>query len=133
MPRGETLAGWIFITPALIGFCLFYLLPTIRAFAMGFTNWNLLSSAEFVGLDNYRRLITDGWFWQSIWVTFIYVLYNIPIQTGLSLLLAVLLDRFGRSVSARVGSASAKDVAGHAAEIRAYHGVGPQAAPAYPR
>lgn len=98
---GEAFCGWLFIGPALIGFSLFYLLPTLRAFYIGLTSWNLLSPARFVGLANYRQLIADHRFWDSIGVTVLYVVYNIPIQTGLALLLAVLLDRFGRSLVVR--------------------------------
>lgn len=97
----ETLCAWLFIAPALLGFVLFYLIPTIRAFFIGLTSWNLLSPARFVGLDNFRELATDAQFWDSMRVTALYVLYNIPLQTALALLLAVLLDRFGRSVAMR--------------------------------
>jgi len=98
---GEAFCGWLFITPALIGFTLFYLLPTLRAFYIGLTNWNLLSPAKFVGLANYRQLIADHRFWDAMGVTVLYVAYNIPVQTGLALLLAVLLDRLGRSLIVR--------------------------------
>ena len=64
----------MFITPALIGFTFFYLLPTIRAFYIGLTNWSLLRAPKWVGLDNYIRLFQDEKFWKSIWVTFLYVL-----------------------------------------------------------
>jgi multiple sugar transport system permease protein len=97
----EGFCGWLFITPALVGFTLFYLLPTIRAFYIGLTNWNLLRAPKFLGLDNYLRLLGDGKFWSSIWVTVLYVLYNIPVQTVLGLLIAVLLKRLTGSVVMR--------------------------------
>jgi multiple sugar transport system permease protein len=97
----ESFCGILFIAPALVGFTLFYLLPTIRAFYIGLTNWNLLRAPKFLGLDNYVRLINDGKFWSSIWVTVLYVLYNIPIQTVLGLLIAVLLKRLTGSVFIR--------------------------------
>ena len=97
----EGFCGWLFITPALIGFVVFYLLPTIRAFYIGLTNWNLLRAPKFLGLDNYVRLLGDGKFWSSIWVTVLYVLYNIPVQTVLGLLIAVLLKRLTGSVAIR--------------------------------
>lgn len=101
-PRlGQSALAWLFITPALLGFLLFYLIPTVRAVGLSFTNWNLLSPAQFTGLDNYRRLLGDTHFWSSMRVTVFYVLLNIPLQTALALLLAVLLDRFGRSVAMR--------------------------------
>lgn len=99
--RPETISGWIFIAPALLGFVLFYFVPTVRAFYIGLTEWSLLTPAEFVGLENYRRLLADERFWGSVVVTVRYVALNIPAQTALALLLAVALDRFGRSVAAR--------------------------------
>ena len=48
--RTETLAGWALVLPALIGFALFYALPTLRAFQISFTDWNLMRPAHFVGL-----------------------------------------------------------------------------------
>jgi multiple sugar transport system permease protein len=97
----EAFCGLLFVSPALVGFTLFYLLPTIRAFYIGLTNWNLLRAPKFLGFDNYVRLFNDGKFWSSIWITVLYVLYNIPIQTVLGLLIAVLLKRLTGSVLVR--------------------------------
>jgi multiple sugar transport system permease protein len=97
----EAFCGWLFVAPALVGFAVFYLLPTIRAFYIGLTNWNLLRAPKFLGLENYTRLVGDGKFWSSIWITVLYVLYNIPVQTVLGLLIAVLLKRLTGSVFVR--------------------------------
>jgi multiple sugar transport system permease protein len=101
MVDSQAFCGLVFVAPALIGFTLFYLLPTIRAFYIGLTNWNLLRAPKFLGFDNYVRLMGDGRFWSSIWVTVLYVLYNIPVQTVLGLLIAVLLKRLTGSVFIR--------------------------------
>lgn len=93
--------AWFFLTPALIGFILFYLWPTLRAFQIGLTQWNLLTPPRFIGAANYERLLGDGRFWRSVGTTILYVLYNIPLQTVLALWLAVLLDRCGRSLALR--------------------------------
>ncbi|MBF6596099.1 MAG: sugar ABC transporter permease [Thermaceae bacterium] len=97
----EALTGWLFILPAFIGFAVFYLIPAIRAVSISFTDWNLLRAPTPVGLDNYKALLADGNFWHALSVTGLYVLYNIPIQTILGLLLAVLMDRLVRSVLVR--------------------------------
>jgi multiple sugar transport system permease protein len=99
--RSEAFCGLLFIAPALIGFTFFYLLPTIRAFYIGLTNWSLLRAPKWIGLDNYIRLFQDEKFWKSIWITFLYVLYNIPVQTVLGILIAVLLKRLTGSVLVR--------------------------------
>jgi multiple sugar transport system permease protein len=99
--RRENLTGWLFILPALIGFTVFYLLPTIRAIEISLTDWNLMRAPKFIGLDNYVKLMGDPRFWQSVKITCLYVVYNIPLQTALGLLLAVLLDRLSKSVAVR--------------------------------
>ncbi len=92
--RRETLVAWLFILPSLIGFTVFYLVPAIRGLYISFTDWDLLSTPTFVGADNYRNLLQDGDFRHSLWVTLYYVLLNIPLQTMLGLIIAVVFDRF---------------------------------------
>lgn len=99
--RKEAVTGFLFVAPALVGFLAFYLMPTVRAFEISLTDWSLLRAPNMVGLANYRRMIDDPAFWHSAWVTVTYVLYNIPLQTVLGLLLAVLSDRLARSVALR--------------------------------
>lgn len=96
--RKETLTGVLFVAPAFLGFLLFYLLPTIRAVQISLTDWNMMRAPKFIGLGNYAKLLSDGNFWHSAGVTLAYVLTNIPIQTALGLLLAVLSDRLARAV-----------------------------------
>ena len=97
----ETFCAWVFIAPACIGFTVFYLIPTFRAIYISLTDWNLLRAPTFKGFTNYDHLWHDPNFWNAMKVTVLYVLYNIPIQTVIGLLLAVLLARVGRSVVLR--------------------------------
>ena len=97
----RNLTGWLFILPALIGFAVFYLYPTLRAVEISLTDWNLMRAPKFIGLDNYAKLIDDPRFWQSVRITIAYVLYNIPLQTVLGLGLALLMDRLSKSVTVR--------------------------------
>lgn len=94
----EALTGWLMVLPALIGFLLFYALPTLRAVEISFTDWNLLRQPQFVGWDNYVRLWTDDKFWNGMKLSGYYVLLNIPLQTALGLFLAVAMDRLTRSL-----------------------------------
>jgi multiple sugar transport system permease protein len=95
--RSDLRVALVFIAPALIGFTAFYLVPAVRGLYLSFTDWNLLSDPEFVGLDNYRRLLGDELFWNALRVTATYVVINIGLQTVLAVLIAVLLDRLTRS------------------------------------
>ncbi|WP_420642427.1 carbohydrate ABC transporter permease [Candidatus Leptofilum sp.] len=97
----ETAAAWIFLLPSLIGFIAFYAVPAARAVSISFTDWDLLTDPQNIGLENYSRLIADEDFWQSLRVTFAYVLFNIPIQTMIALVIAVLMDRFTKSIVVR--------------------------------
>jgi multiple sugar transport system permease protein len=106
-PRRRRLKSWLgqdftpaltFVLPATIGFAVFYLYPAIRALLISFTDWNLLTPPQYVGASNYQTALSSSSFWHSMEVTALYVLYNIPIQTILALLLAVLVHRISRSV-----------------------------------
>jgi multiple sugar transport system permease protein len=80
-----------FIVPSLVGFVIFFAVPLFRGIAISFTDWDLLGSAKFIGFDNYKGLFADSEFWNALWVTFQYVLWNIPIQTVLAMLIALVM------------------------------------------
>jgi multiple sugar transport system permease protein len=92
--RKETLAAWLFMLPALIGFTVFFAFPAVRGFYIGMTDSDLLTEPTYVGMQNYRDLMADSNFWHSLRVTAYYVLLNIPLQTFFALVIAVVLDRF---------------------------------------
>jgi multiple sugar transport system permease protein len=94
----ETLVAWLFILPALIGFLTFYAYPAIRGIYISLNQWNLLTEPNFVGVQNYTTLLQDGEFWHAMRVTLYYVLLNIPLQTLLGLVIAVLIDRFVKGI-----------------------------------
>jgi multiple sugar transport system permease protein len=97
----EWAVGYLFVAPAFLGFLIFYLFPIVRAAEISLTDWNLLRAPSFVGFANYQALFSDPKFWNSLWLTLCYVLYNIPLQTALGLILAVLADRLARGVTVR--------------------------------
>lgn len=89
----EALTGYLFIFPAVVGFAIFFALPAVRGFLISFTNWNMLTPADYVGFQNYQRLFNDPSFWNSVAVTIRYVLFNIPLQIIIAMGLAVFMDR----------------------------------------
>ncbi|WP_084571273.1 carbohydrate ABC transporter permease [Deinococcus misasensis] len=99
--RQEAITGLLFVLPAFIGFVLFYLYPAIRGLWISFTDWNMLREPTFVGFENYLQVFQDEKFWNALWITFKYVLLNIPIQTLLGILLAVAMDRVVKSTVIR--------------------------------
>lgn len=98
MRRAEILSAWLLVLPAFIGFVVFYAVPTVRAFGISFTDWNLLRAPHFVGLANYAALIEDGKFWNGMRLSAWYVMLNIPLQTIAGLALAVAMDRLSKSL-----------------------------------
>lgn len=85
--------AWIFLAVPTIFYCTIRFAPTLEAFAISFTNWNLLRPASFVGLDNYKRLLSDPLFWQVFRNTFMYLILGTPISLLLSFTVAYHLDR----------------------------------------
>lgn len=96
--RDDTKVALLFILPASIGLVVFYFWPLGRGIWLSFTSWDILTPAEFVGLENYARMISDPVFWNAAWVTILYVVLNIGVQTVVALLLAVLMQRLTRSI-----------------------------------
>ena len=92
--HGEGRAAAWMISPALVLFLLFLIVPIVLAFALAFTNARLISPRPpaFVGLDNFSLLMTDPVFWASVRNTFYFAVVVVPVQAGLALALAVLVN-----------------------------------------
>ena len=87
----------LLILPSLFGFLVFFAVPAVRGLFISFTDWDLLTPPKSVGLANYAALFSDPDFWNALKVTVLYVLWNIPIQTVLALLVAVVMNAASRS------------------------------------
>lgn len=85
--------GFIFILPWLIGLIVFTLFPMIAAAYFSLTDWSIVGKAEFIGLENYKKLFSSDNFYQSMWVTVRYAVIAVPLIITTSLMIAVLLDR----------------------------------------
>ena len=69
--RRESAAGYVFLTPWLIGFAAVTAVPMLYSLYLSFTNWDLISNAgQYVGFRNYERMFTvDPAFWRSVRAT----------------------------------------------------------------
>ncbi|MBM2619731.1 sugar ABC transporter permease [Actinoplanes sp. LDG1-06] len=94
--KDDTRLALMFIAPALVGFLIFMVWPTLRGIYLSFTKFNLLTPPEFNGLDNYVRMVQDPVFWNALKVTIYYVVINIVVQTVLALGIAVMMQRLTR-------------------------------------
>jgi len=101
--RGEAGAGWLFVSPVILILGTFLLVPVLMALWVSFSDWSgrgspLSGSVGFVGLDNYAAITTGGGLAERDFGTALrnnawYVVLVVPLQTVLSLFLAVLVSR----------------------------------------
>src|SRR5258708_33426818 len=91
--RGETIAGYLFVLPNLIGFTIFGLFPIAFAFYIALTNWNLSSPPQFIGLTNFQTMLTDRLLWLSIKNSFYYTFGAVPFGVFAAFWLALLMNR----------------------------------------
>ena len=83
----------LYCLPALIVYFAFKLFPAISGMYYSLTNWNgLKKNYEFVGLSNFLELLTDGYFWDSMWFTFKYVIVIVIVTNVIALTLAVAIE-----------------------------------------
>ena len=93
--RRENLAGYAFISPALITFIILIAFPFFFSIFLSLTEWNFLSGIEnikFVGLKNFLKLASDKRFLFGVSNTFIYAITIVPTSVILALVLAYLLN-----------------------------------------
>lgn len=84
--------GLFLITPFIIGSILFIIYPFVCSFATGLTEYDNIHSPEFIGFDNYKKMLTDESFLRAVGVTFKYTAIFVPLKIIVSLLTAVLLS-----------------------------------------
>jgi ABC-type sugar transport system permease subunit len=95
--RGEAPLAWLLISPAIVGFAVFYAYPTFRGLYLSFTDFHVLSPPTWVGLANFRELLSDDVFWHSLWVTAYFVLLSVVFGILISLVTAVIMHRLTSS------------------------------------
>src|SRR5215217_3097274 len=86
------IAGYLFISPVILGYLIWVAGPMIIAIWLSLTDWDLLRPPRFVGLENYRTMLQDDLFWQSLKVTFYYTLVSVPLSLVLSFAIALLMN-----------------------------------------
>src|SRR3954470_22347732 len=95
--RNDLAKGLAFLSPWLVGFTLFTAIPIGMALYFSFCDYGLLDKPLWIGLDNYRDLMRDKWFWNALSVTGRYALMALPAGMCVSLGLAILLNQPIRS------------------------------------
>jgi len=89
--------GYLFIAPFFIVFAVFQLYPILYSLYLSFTDWDGFSPPAYIGLDNYKRLMGDPFFFKAIKNTLLIWIISIVPQLPLALVLAFILnERFVR-------------------------------------
>jgi len=89
----STATAYTLLAPSLLGVAVFLLLPMLVVAWLSLHRWDLLGPIRYVGLDNWRAVLTDGTFGNSLLVTAAFVALVVPAQTALGLVAASLLAR----------------------------------------
>jgi len=85
--------GYAFVAPFIVVFCIFNLWPTINTLTLGFTDLRgLQREYDFIGLENFVKLIGDPYFWGALQNTFIIWSLNFIPQLGIALIIAIWLS-----------------------------------------
>jgi len=91
--RQETITGYLFLLPNILGFLIFSSVPVLVTLAISLLDWDLIRAPRFVGFDNYIKLLTDdALFRKVLFNTGYYVLGTVPAGVILSLLLALAMN-----------------------------------------
>jgi multiple sugar transport system permease protein len=95
--RREAVAGYLFITPWIIGFLIFTAGTMIYSLIISFSDYNLATNIiRPAGIDNYKELLEDPRVASSLGNTLFYAVLAVPFEICVALLLAMLLNRVGR-------------------------------------
>ncbi|WP_253200643.1 carbohydrate ABC transporter permease [Clostridium sp. CF012] len=90
----NNITPYLFISPWIIGFLVFTLVPLVFSLIMSVYNWPVIGTREFVGLGNYINMFkTDTQFVKSLVITLKFALIFVPLNLILALILALLITR----------------------------------------
>ncbi|WP_417526259.1 carbohydrate ABC transporter permease [Marinovum sp.] len=100
MDRRDSLVGYLFIAPQVLGICIFVLLPLVLVFWYSLHEWNVLARTfRFTGTQNYQRLLSDPGLVKVLGATGIFSVFLVVFNMSLALLLAVLLNQKLRGIT----------------------------------
>ncbi|MDR1288155.1 MAG: sugar ABC transporter permease, partial [Treponema sp.] len=94
----ETISGYAFISPWLVGFFAFAVFPILISLYYSFTDYDILATPVFAGLKNFRRMIGDELFWKSLGVTFYYAFVSVPARLVFAFFVALIFRRASKMI-----------------------------------
>ena len=99
LKRRNFLIGLLFISPWAVGFVAFLVYPIASNVWYSFTDYSGFGDAEYIGLENYRRMADDHLFWKSLYNTLYYTLLAVPVGVVVAIALAVAMNQAVREVA----------------------------------
>ncbi len=99
LQQRRTILGYIFISPFILGFLIWFLIPAAVSVYLTFQKWDLISPPQYVGLQNIQHLFNDPLLVQSLKATFVYTSLSVPLSLALSFFLASLINREFRGIA----------------------------------
>lgn len=93
------LIPYLFLLPGAVLLFTFQYLPTLTAFYYSFTEYHILAPAKWIGLQNYKSLLSDNLFWQSLYNSFRYLIVTLPFFLVVPLILAILINQKIRGIN----------------------------------
>jgi multiple sugar transport system permease protein len=84
--------GWGFVGPFMVVFALVFLAPIVYSLYLSMFQTQLVGGTSFVGFDNYARVLGDPHFWDGTGRVTLFLLVQVPVMLGISLLVALAID-----------------------------------------
>lgn len=91
--KRDTRTAYMFVLPWMIGFVCFTLFPIMFMFATSLTNRKLNGVSEYIGFENYKNMLSNDIFWNSVKVTFLFTIVMVIVTTLWAVLMALLLNQ----------------------------------------
>ncbi len=92
-PRNRNMDQLQLLLPIMVPVLLISFIPLVRGIYIGFTDYELGGQISFSGLENYRIMMQDRFFWRSMGIGFLWTAVVTALQIGLGLILALLLNQ----------------------------------------
>lgn len=89
----ESFSAWLYLAPALILLGIFTFYPTIQLIFNSFFEMDGMGTKEFLGTDNYKNLLQDEEFWNTVKNSFQFIIWSVPLGMGAGLGLALLINK----------------------------------------
>jgi multiple sugar transport system permease protein len=97
--RRNLLLGLLFISPWLFGFVTLLIYPIVYSFSLSFTRYSGFGEPQWIGIDNYTRMVSDPLFWKSTFNTLFYTALAVPVGVVVAIVLALAMNTRVREVA----------------------------------